>query len=95
MIESQITYKCLASRLRVHSALLILFSIAILFCAPIALPAQGIGKASVQLIDGSSLECNIESIDQQGHVSGQGVPEGLNIADVLSPETYGRIYNMQ
>ena len=66
------------------SAPTIFFSVAILLCASTVLLAQGIGEVTIQLIDGNSLKCSIESIDQQGQIAGQGVPAGLNIGDVLS-----------
>ena len=84
MIEPQIKSRFISSGSLKLSALVALVSIGILFGTPVVLPAQGIGKASVQLIDGTSLECNIESIDEQGRVAGQGIPEGFNIGELLS-----------
>lgn len=87
MIEIYVKLRCINWMSQKLSGLAMLFLVAILLGAPIALPAQGIGEASVQLIDGSSFKGNIESIDQQGNVAGQGIPEGFNIADVLSLKT--------
>ena len=65
----------------------ILFSVAILLFVPTALPAQGVGEVNVQLINGKSFNGSIESIDQQGQIAGQGIPQGLNVADLLSIKT--------
>ncbi len=58
-----------------------------ILCVPISLSAQGIGEASVQLIDGNSFTCEIDSIDEQGNVTGQNIPEGFNITQAVSVQT--------
>jgi len=87
MPDPQIKFRSIPWSWPTLSALTILFSIAVFSCTPTALPAQGIGEASVQLIDGTSFKCSIESIDQQGQVVGQGIPDGFNIETVISIQT--------
>lgn len=91
MTGSCFKFKVVTLKSQNHFALTIFLSIffpvAFLFCASTALLAQGIGEVSVQLIDGNSIKCNIESIDQQGQIAGQGIPAGFNIGDVLSIKT--------
>ena len=64
-----------------------LLNLACLFCffaCPVSLAAQGLGKTQVQLVDGSSFSASITSVDQQGKITGDGVPQDANIKDVLS-----------
>jgi len=68
-----------------------LFAFVCLALATTGLSAQGIGESAIQLVDGSSFTCQIESIAKDGRVlgeiSGEGAPEGFNIAQVLSLQT--------
>lgn len=73
--------------LRWQRSLTCLFTVVCLALTPITTSAQYIGESTIQLVDGSSLSCSIESIDEQGRVSGKGVGDGFNIADVLSIQT--------
>ena len=91
-MDSQITFRRLnATTPPKIRGLATLFAFACLALATSGLSAQGIGESAIQLVDGSSFTCQIESIDKDGQVagkvSGEGAPEGFNIAQVISLQT--------
>ena len=91
-MDSQIIVRCFNTKSLANlRRLAALFACACLALATSAASAQGIGESAVQLVDGSSFTCQIESIDKDGRVvgkvSGEGATEGFNIAQVLSLQT--------
>ena len=54
--------------------------------------AQNLGKTDIQFVDGKSISAAIESVDDQGKVTGQGVESGTLLQDILSIRT-GRSVN--
>ena len=46
-----------------------------------------LGNVKLELIDGALVEASISAIDQLGKVSGDGIPDGLNVQEILSLTT--------
>jgi len=87
-MDSQIIVRCLNANCPTKfRGLTALFAFVSLALATTVLSAQGIGESAIRLVDGSSFTCQIESIDKDGRVSGEGAPQGFNIAQVLSLQT--------
>ena len=87
MMRHQIQY--LSIRLELVAA--ILFS-GVIFANFSSQPTLGetptdFGKVKLQLIDGSQVEAAISAIDEAGNVSGNGIPDGLNVQEILSLTT--------
>lgn len=49
--------------------------------------AQQIGPATIELVDGSTLDGSVDSISQTGKVSGEGLPDEMNFQEVLAIRT--------
>ena len=49
--------------------------------------AQDMGKCSVTLLDGKTVEGTISGIDAEGIITGNGLPAGIKLQDILSVET--------
>ena len=53
--------------------------------------AQELGKPSINLVDGTTVEASISAIDAEGNVSGDGIPAGLRLQDILAMSTGRKI----
>lgn len=47
-----------------------------------------LGKSTIRMVDGTELEASITAIDQNGNLTGVGVPTSLKLPDVLSLVTH-------
>ncbi|MFK7766557.1 MAG: NPCBM/NEW2 domain-containing protein [Mariniblastus sp.] len=58
-----------------------------IFVSTMSASAQELGKCSIDLLDGTTVEATVASIDAAGNVTGPDVPGGLKLQDVLAVTT--------
>ena len=75
------------SALSVFKFLIALFFLGCLLATNRPLAALDLRQSVIQLVNGTSIEGSIVSVDADGNVVGSSIPEGLNLLDILAVRT--------